>query len=531
MYVGEVCPFRSRSFYFQDNFNKIRKCWFMVKYNRENNPNASLFIVALRNLGYNNISAINDIIDNALDAEADKIIVKIESIDGLIVISIIDNGYGMDFDVLDQSLRLGSAVERDIATELGKFGMGLSTASISIARRLEVITKQLKSPAILKSAQDIEEIINENAFVKYIGEPEKEDIDFFNVHLDEKGQGTVIRLIDCDKITNKNVSNFTSRLMKEMGRTFREYINAGREFYVNGNKVEADDIYMLSEGGEIYSDEEYEFTIKDEEGIEKKETIRVRLGILPDFGVEGNSFRKISAATQGFYVMRNNREIEKGASLNLYTRHPQLNRFRGEIYFSAALDENMGVNFQKKGVNLEQSISDKIKADVKHQITAIRRMLQRGKAAKEAQDIDHKESERHINKKAPLLKTPKSSDDTGKQINNKKKEEGVRGKDKVLRKPRENVRVRFEAQHDGKAGHIYEARMEGKTTVIVWNIDHPFYERFVIGTKDDKTLSTSIDFMIYSLATAELNIMNDETLDMIEEFKNIMSLNLNTLLR
>lgn len=511
----------------------IRKgsVWFMVKYNRENNPNAGLFIAALRNLGYNNISAINDIIDNALDAEADKVIVKIEKIDGVIVISIIDNGYGMDFVLLDQALRLGSAVERNIIAELGKFGMGLSTASISIARHLEVLTKQPQKDEILKSAQDVEAIIKENAFIKYLGDPSKEDVDFFNQHLDEKGQGTIIRLIDCDRLTNKNVNNFAARLTKEIGRTFREYINAGREFYVNGKKVEAEDIYMLSEGGEIYSDEEYEFTIKDDEGTEKKETIRVRLGILPDFGSAGNSERKINAATQGFYVMRNNREIEKGSTLGFYTRHPQLNRFRGEIYFSATLDESMGVNFQKNGVDLEQGIFDKIQTDVKHQIIAINRMLQKGKAAKEAKDINHKESERHINKKAPLLKTPKPTDDIDKQVNKEKKQGGGRGKDKNQRKPREDVRVRFEAQHDGKAGHIYETRMEGKTTVIIWNIDHPFYERFVVGTKEDKTLSTSIDFMIYSLATAELSIMNDGTLDMIEEFKNIMALNLNTLLR
>ncbi|MED4061109.1 ATP-binding protein [Priestia megaterium] len=503
----------------------------MVSYNRENNPNAGLFIAALRNLGYNNISAINDIIDNALDAEADKVIVKIEKVNGVFVISIIDNGYGMDFDILDQALRLGSAVERDITAELGKFGMGLSTASISIAQVLEVLTKQPQSDEILKSAQDVNEIIKANSFIKYLGEPSKQDLEFFNQYLGEKGQGTIVRMIDCDRLTNKNVNNFAARLTKEIGRTFREYINAGREFYVNGKKVEAEDIYMLSEGGEIYSDEEYEFTFKDEDGTEKKETIRVRLGILPDFGPAGSSERKINAATQGFYVMRNNREIEKGSTLGFYTRHPQLNRFRGEIFFSATLDDNMGVNFQKNGVDLDQAIFDKIHTDVKHQIIAINRMLQKGKAAKGAQDIDHKESERHINKKAPLLRTPKPSDDVGKQINKQKNEEGGRGKDKNPRKPREDVRVRFEAQHDGKAGHIYEARMEGKTTVIVWNIDHPFYERFVVGTKDDKALSTSIDFMIYSLATAELNIMNDETLDMIEEFKNVMSLNLNTLLR
>ncbi|MDK2600556.1 hypothetical protein QO179_23975 [Bacillus stercoris] len=48
-----------------------------------------------------------------------------------------------------------------------------------------------------------------------------------------------------------------------------------------------DDVFFLQEGGEIYSDEEYEVNYEDEQGQRQKETIRVRLGMLPDFGTEG----------------------------------------------------------------------------------------------------------------------------------------------------------------------------------------------------------------------------------------------------
>ena len=506
----------------------------MVKSNRENNPNAGLFISALRNLGYNNLSAINDIIDNALDADASRVVVMIQEKHGKVNIDIVDDGFAMNEAVLDEALRLGSDVERNVDMELGKFGMGLSTASISISRRLEVLTSVMDADRILKSSQDIDEIYRENAFIKYLGEPAIEDINYYETMLGDKKHGTIIRLVDCDKLTNKNINAFSARLIKEIGRTFREYINAGRAFYVNGKKVEAEDIFMLSDGGEIYSDDEYEVVFKDENNEEKKETVRVRLGILPDFGPTGNTERKINAANQGFYVMRNNREIEKGATLGFYTRHPQFNRFRGEIYFSASLDEKMGVNFQKNGVNLEQSVHDKISQDVKHQIAAIGRQIRKGMVAKEAEKVNHQESERVINKKAPLLKTPKPEDKEPKQTKKeeeKKQKNKNKDKEKEPRKERQDERVRFTAEHQGKAGHIYEARMEGKVAVIAWNVDHPFYERFVVGTQEDKTLSTSIDFLVYSLATAELNIMNDQTLDMIEEFKNIMALNLNTLLR
>lgn len=503
----------------------------MVTHNRENNPNAALFISALRNLGYNNISAINDIIDNSLDADADNVVIQVLENNGRIEIRLIDNGYGMDEKTLDQALRLGSEVERDINSELGKFGMGLSTASISISRRLEVLTKEEGSDTILKSYQDLDDIKKTNQFVKYIGEATAEDKKMYDTYLGEVGHGTIIRMIDCDRLTDRRVPTFTARLTKEIGRTFREYINAGREFYVNGKKVEAEDIFMLDKGGKIYSDEEYEVKLKDEAGKVVKETIRVRLGVLPDFGQGGNKEHGINSSNQGFYLMRNNREIEKGKTLRFYARHPELNRFRGEIYFSATLDEKMGVNFQKQGVDLEQSIFDKINGDVKHQLRAIATSNRKEKTATDAVDIDHSDSVRHISKKAPLLKTPKATEEEDKKKPKATTREGGRGKDKEPRKKSEDLRARFLAEHHGKAGYVYEARQEGKTTIIAWNIDHPFYEHFVVNNKENKAMSTSIDFLIYSLATAELDTMDDDNLEMIENIKAVMSRNLNTLLR
>jgi hypothetical protein len=67
-------------------------------------------------------------------------------------------------------------------------------------------------------------------------------------------------------------------------------------------------------------------------------------------------------------------------------------------------------------------------------------------------------------------------------------------------------------------------------TVIQWNIEHPFYERFILERKDDKTLRTSVDFLVYSLATAELTTLNPDNYEMIQNIKTVMSANLRSLL-
>jgi len=81
--------------------------------------------------------------------------------------------------------------------------------------------------------------------------------------------------------------------------------------------------------------------------------------------------------------------------------------------------------------------------------------------------------------------------------------------------------VKFEAPKLGKSGPIYEAEQVGKVRVIQWNIEHPFYERFVLERKDDKTLRTSVDFLVYSLATAELTTLNDDNYEMIQNIKTV----------
>jgi hypothetical protein len=90
--------------------------------------------------------------------------------------------------------------------------------------------------------------------------------------------------------------------------------------------------------------------------------------------------------------------------------------------------------------------------------------------------------------------------------------------------------VKFQAAKLGKNGPIYEAEQVGRVTVIQWNIEHPFYERFVLERKDDQTLRTSIDFLVYSMATAELTTLNDENYEMIQNIKTVMSSNLRSLL-
>src|SRR5437899_1999982 len=105
-----------------------------MRYVQPNDPNAGRLVESLRHLGYGNYEALADIVDNSIDADAQNLKITIQQKNTQHQISIADNGHGMSRHVLDQAMRLGSMTERDHNSDLGKFGMGLVTASLSIAR-------------------------------------------------------------------------------------------------------------------------------------------------------------------------------------------------------------------------------------------------------------------------------------------------------------------------------------------------------------------------------------------------------------
>ena len=94
------------------------------------------------------------------------------------------------------------------------------------------------------------------------------------------------------------------------------------------------------------------------------------------------------------------------------------------------------------------------------------------------------------------------------------------------------VNVKFETISSGRAGNIFSAYLEGKTTVIEWNIDHPFYESFVVSNKDNTKLISAVDYLIYSIATSQLKVLGDDNdkAEIIDQLISVMSNNMRALL-
>ena len=107
-------------------------------------PRASALVESLRDIGYSLQTALADVIDNSVTAGARKIELFAETHTESPSIGILDDGTGMDRSELLEAMRPGSRnpLEDRSATDLGRFGLGLKTASFSQCRRLTVLTSR-----------------------------------------------------------------------------------------------------------------------------------------------------------------------------------------------------------------------------------------------------------------------------------------------------------------------------------------------------------------------------------------------------
>ena len=106
-------------------------------------PKPTSLMESMRDIGYSLSTALADIVDNSIAADAEKIKVFASSDTPDTKIGIVDDGVGMTEHQLLEAMRLGSRspLEHREASELGRFGLGLKTASFSQCRVLTVVTR------------------------------------------------------------------------------------------------------------------------------------------------------------------------------------------------------------------------------------------------------------------------------------------------------------------------------------------------------------------------------------------------------
>lgn len=523
--------------------NKENEVMFTNENMVANEPNAAILIDALQNIGYDNISAITDIVDNSIDAGATKIQILIDKEKSNFRIIIADNGKGMTKETLDQALKLGSDTLHDGLSDLGKFGMGLSTAGLALANKTIVITRNVDENVTYKSMTDVNVIKEKNAFVKILCEANEDEKTYFQNLIDSES-GTIVILEDCVGIKQNESSTLKNKVIKNLSRIFRKFMDR-TEFWVNDIKIQADDPLRLDYEefpGNLVSEDDYEVKWKDKDGTEKQGTLHIKIASLPECPKPIANKLGIGMKNQGFSVLRNNREILFGylPAWEGITRHNDLNRFRGEISFSSDMDFAMGVNFRKNGIDMVDSIDNALRVQISPQIKTVRKKYEIAKETSDEEKEEHTLAQKIINKMSNTLTLPKVKKevrDKRKENEEENKKNEDNGKKEQTSTPikTENINAvaEFELKHMGETGNIFETSQVGKKIIISWNIDHVFYKKFIAENVSNENVIRFADFLIYTLASAQIQYMADdeEKLIIMDNIISTMSANIRNLLK
>lgn len=515
---------------------------------KKNIPSATRLLDSLRSTGYDYVSAVGDILDNSIDAEATQIdmLTNYDKKNGHEII-FIDNGCGMNKEILDDALILGSEKGDYAIDSLGIFGFGLITASIGICKRVEVYTKTEKSDDIYFSCQDLDMIYETNEFEK--DGPRlvtKDEQKWVNQFLSNKSSGTVVRWLKCDKLLDKDTERVNNKIKNKIADTYRVFMESAGEskriFTLNGDNIEpGDPCWINHDETEIFSDEYYTIKLKDDNNQPFEEEIRARLVLLPKFEVQQSREFKINESTSGFYLLRNNREILTGETLGIYKKNPIRHRFRGEIYFPSSLDDHIGINFTKMKLDISPSLNDQLQRHLGPQLTSINKKALTQMKTTQKKDLDFKDIEKFIAQRSKFLAKPKKEKEKREkrtQTEPKKKIETQKQKNISARRRfrRKDIinnleaKCKFEPLALGEMGPIYSADQQGKLTIINVNTDHPFYQRFMLETEENIDFFNCVGYLLYSMASADGLIEDQDVHENLRPWKTWMSTNLHGLL-
>ena len=336
-------------------------------------PSARRLVTSLRDLGYSFPQAVADLVDNSVAAAATSIDIDLvfEGPDSWL--RIIDNGSGMTRSEATEAMRYGAhqAYEDE---SLGKFGLGLKTASLSQCRRLSIASRRSEgSPRIEARLLDLDDVVEQDSWK--ILAPKAKQVDNRLREPLRSGLGTVVLWEKVDRLLGNKIQwgqhaeraldALADDLRDHLGVVFHRFIEgaiddrAPVEISVNGEACLPWDPFALTESS-TEPLPAYDFDVETEGGFG---LVRFQPYVLPPrghFSSEGAFDRAAGPARwnaqQGLYIYRSNRMVQSGGWCRLRVRDEHLKLARASLDFFPELDAAFEINVAKTRVKLPRSL-------------------------------------------------------------------------------------------------------------------------------------------------------------------------------
>jgi hypothetical protein len=518
-------------------------------------PDAARVINSLRDTGYSFETAVADLVDNSIAARASRVVIRVEmDYSGNVHFSIADNGGGMDEETLKDAMRYGSRAPGD-PERLGKFGLGLKTASTAFCRLLEVTSRDAPTTVPHCACWDLDRVERENRWALQLRNPGKEAIAYLN-QASPNGTGTVVAWRKIDRFFSRNYKDpggasatraFEKKvesLRQHLAMTFQRFLEGRAKRYdklsilVNDVSVEPWDPFASSEPGTDRSEHSIDVEIVRGGKVENIPCVLtiVILPSQPEWSSEA-AYRAalVSQDYQGIYVYRHDRLLSHGTWLKIRSAHNSLNMLRVELSFDYRLDDAFSVPVDKSHIELDEAFADYLtrtylaapmKAAERKRITA-----QMKKVARKGQEL-HKGSNATIGHQAPAVPQPQANiiDATSGEVELTNRTGKVRITLPVRSLP--GMKDVFISPTSGLPdGILFRPVLANGESGVELNTSHEYYRKVYLPNQSVGIAIQGMDTLLWALCVSELNNCTPATATTFEEIRYEMSKILRTLVR
>lgn len=497
-------------------------------------PDPSRVIEGLRDTGYDFNTALADIVDNSIAAAATVVDIFVTPRkDGELLVAIADNGCGMNRDELMNAMRYGSS-RRAHAQSLGKFGMGLKTASTSCCRRLSVVSRNSASAAPIKATWDIDHVVRTGKWNLLVAAPERYELELLD-RTASGSAGTLVLWEKCDRVLRKEYKNPTGaparKALDDVVEKFRFHAALTFQRFLDPTFTGVPKVTITLNGRPVEPWDPFCAAHECTEMLAQEERVEVELpdGTVSAFKITAwmipasDQFEdkkqakdaRINDEMQGFYIYRENRLIHCGGWLGTYNKEFHYRLLRVDFSFDYTLDDAFHVDIKKSRVDLDPNLRDWLRdkflpaprkaADDRYRGQRKRKIGEQGNTAHELANRAIAGLEQGLRQSEVTV----VNSETG-EVDVQNRQGTVRLKLYVSNTPApEAVVVEPAASIDD--GLLWEPCILNQRHGVRLNQGHPYYQKVYVPNYSSSVTVQGLDSLMWAMCEAELGCIDEKT--------------------
>ncbi len=514
---------------------------------------------AIARIGYEPQTALLDIVDNAVTANASAIFISLylalgrtlKNRNSVAMYQVVDNGSGMTNDEIVDAFAFG-ANGNYRPHSLSKYGMGLKSAGLSLGTRIHIVSKK-NGVLSQRHTFDIDLVEKRNRFIITSSELTPEASAQYTKLLPGES-GTVVEIDGCAKINHQSPSTTVRKLEEEMGVIYAKFISDSNSPVKIGIRVCAGDdapfkgiapLDILFPNGptayKTWDPETYDFVspylLLDEpwnpDLADGKTTSPIRLTVvafpqdalgkmnspLPPADREMVKRYEVSRKNAGFFIYRNERLIRWGDSLGILSKDEFNIRIRMDL--TEEHDDVLHVDVTKQRFEIDDELLGRLKRILDDPRSTAKCIMKKchellkmpsGREGEKFTELSANVAEddpEEMARGTPPDEVLKRQQAQAKESDEAKAEKGISGEDSSAKLGEPAfAKIRYTDQVDYQ--RFWTPYRDAKEGVFVCvNTAHPFYTEFMKGLADNAPERVLLETLIFAAAVAEINTIGN----------------------